>query len=102
MVDHCQIGAVNPVPPDVVARGCVITPWLVFEELLPHENHGNTGRCQHQPGRYATAAPGVPGAMIIGISQRRNSRLPGMTDPEDIVVLNVLHALPPFGSRRKL
>src|SRR5271170_6424516 len=41
MVHHGRICAVHPVPPDVVARAGIITPWLILQKLLPHEDHGN-------------------------------------------------------------
>ena len=53
----------------------VVRPLLVFEKLLPHEQHRDARRGQADRGCDTGAAAAVPRARVAGIAESRDSIL---------------------------
>jgi hypothetical protein len=80
------VGAVDAVPPDQQILREVPAPLLIFKEFLAHEELRNPGRRQQQRIGYAGATARVPGALVVSISDARDTLLVSLLD--DVMILD--------------
>ena len=92
MIGHRLVGAFHALPPDQIAGHRIVAEWFILKELLPHEQHRNSGSGQKKSRRHAAAAAGVPGTRVRGIGQSWNART--FSYLYDVVVLNTLNGAP--------
>src|SRR2546422_7230399 len=100
VVHHWLLTTFQTGPENEVGTSRIVAELLVFQKLLPHEKHGDTGRSQEQAENNPGAASGIPGAGIRGIGQARNAR--AFANLDDVVILGALDCPPGVAQARCL
>ena len=100
LVGHMLVTSLKPLPPNQQLRPTrPVGPILVFQKLLPHEDHRHAGRREQNTGSYFRAATRIPGPRIGRVGKRGDTRLPvAVADVKQIVILDTLKHCPSTGS----